>query len=213
MLARTILSLVRHGQTSANLERVWHGSSDTPLTETGHAQATQVAAFLSEHSADASVVYSSPLLRARSTAAPIAARLQLESRVEPGLCEYDIGSWEGKSFRELHEVHRLWEHIANDLDFAPHGGESPRQVVDRLSTCLRALATRHPGQRVIAVVHGGALSMTLGQLLHNDATRWTRVMKNCAVSELVLDPEPELLSFNLDSHLEADESSGGRGAL
>ena len=56
---------------------------------------------------------------------------------------------------------------------------------------------------MIAVLHGGALSLALGHLLDDDASRWTRVMKNCAVSELVLDPKPELLSFNLDSHLEA----------
>ena len=31
-LERTVLTLVRHGQTSANLDSVWHGSSDTPLT-------------------------------------------------------------------------------------------------------------------------------------------------------------------------------------
>ena len=210
MPSRTILTLVRHGQTSANLDGVWHGSSDTPLTETGHAQAEQVAGFLAEHSADARVVYSSPLIRARSTAAPIAKRLQLEPRVEPGLREYDIGSWEGKSFRELQQVHRLWEKIASEPDFAPHGGESPRQVVDRLGTCLRTLAARHPGERVIAVLHGGALSLTLGHLLDGDASHWTRVMKNCAVSELVLDPEPELLSFNLDSHLEAHEGFGGQ---
>jgi broad specificity phosphatase PhoE len=210
MLPRTILTLVRHGQTSANLDGVWHGSSDTPLTETGHAQAEQVAGFLAEHSADAGVVYSSPLIRARCTAAPIAERLQLEPRVEDGLREYDIGSWEGKSFRELQEVHRLWEQIASDPDFAPHGGESPRQVIKRVSTCLRTLADRHAGERVIAVLHGGALSLALGHLLDDDASRWTRVMKNCAVSELVLDPKPELLSFNLDSHLEARESSGGR---
>ncbi len=212
MLTRTILTLIRHGQTSANLDGVWHGSSDTPLTEHGHAQAQQVATFLESHSADASVIYTSPLTRARNTAGPIAARLGLEPRVEADLREYDIGRWEGKSFRELQEVHRLWDHIASNPDFAPHGGESPKQVVTRLAGCLRTLAVRHPGERVIAVAHGGALSMALGHLLRDDAMSWQGVMKNCAVSELVLEPEPELLSFNLDGHLApAEDLHAGSG--
>ena len=56
------------------------------------------------------------------------------------------------------------------------------------------------------MAHGGALSMALGHLLRNDAMSWQGVMKNCAVSELVLEPEPELLSFNLDTHLTAAEA-------
>ena len=73
-LARTVLTLVRHGQTSANLDGVWHGSSDTPLTPHGERQAERVAHFLGDHSADATVVYTSPLQRARRTASPIAER-------------------------------------------------------------------------------------------------------------------------------------------
>jgi broad specificity phosphatase PhoE len=205
-LARTVLTLVRHGQTSANLDGVWHGSSDTPLTPHGELQAARVAHFLGDHSADATVVYTSPLQRARRTARPIAERLGLELRVDDDLREYDIGAWEGMSFRELHEVHGLWHHIATDPDYAPHGGESPRQVVLRLTRCLQRIAAAHPRERVIAVAHGGALSLALSALLDPDRraasdAMGSRVMKNCAVSELALEPAPELLSFNLEAHL------------
>jgi len=200
--SRTVLTLVRHGQTSANLDGVWHGSSDTPLTDHGAEQALRVASFLGEHSADATEVYASPLVRARHTAAPIAARLGLSPQIDENLREYDIGSWEGKSFQELQEVHGLWGHIAKNPDFAPHGGESPRQVVARMTSCLLELHTRHAGKRVIVVTHGGALSLALGSLL-GKSNGFVHVMKNCAVTELVLEPEPELLSFNLDAHLDA----------
>jgi probable phosphoglycerate mutase len=198
---QTILTLVRHGQTSANLDAVWHGSSDTPLTDHGQEQALRVAGFLAEHSADASEIYASPLIRAQHTAAPIAKHLGLTVQIDENLREYDIGSWEGKTFQELQEVHRLWDHIATNLDFAPHGGESPRQVLERMTTCLHGLHARHKGKRIIIVTHGGALAMTLGRLL-GDESRFVHVMKNCAVTELVLEPAPELLSFNLVAHLE-----------
>ena len=51
------------------------------------------------------------------------------------------------------------------------------------------------------VAHGGALSLALAAIVDGDYTRWRRVMANCAVSELVLEPSPELLSFNHTGHL------------
>lgn len=202
MLEQTILTLVRHGQTLANIDGVWHGSTDTELTPTGQLQAEQVADFLADHGRNATAVYASPLQRAQRTAAAIAERLGLEVRTENDLREYAIGQWEGKTFSELQETHQLWEQIARDPDFAPHGGDSPRQVVDRLTSCLRRIAKRHPRERIIAVAHGGALSLGLAELLPK-LDRWKLMMKNCAVSELVLEPEPELLSFNLVDHLDA----------
>ena len=55
---------------------------------------------------------------------------------------------------------------------------------------------------VIVVAHGGALALALAALLEGDAARWGRVMANCAVSELVLEPAPALLSFNRTEHLD-----------
>jgi broad specificity phosphatase PhoE len=202
MSGRTILTLVRHGETDANLEGVWHGSTDTALTERGLAQASCVAAYLNERHADAAALYSSPLQRARHTAEAIAEALGLALRVDEGLTEYHLGCWEGKTYRDLQDEHRLWHHMKRDPDFAPHGGESPRQVTQRFTRALLRIARTHPGRRVIVVCHGGALSMSLGHLLDDDYGEWQRVMDNCAVTELVIEPEPELLSFNHTDHLE-----------
>jgi len=199
---RTILTLVRHGETSANLSGVWHGSTDAPLNDRGREQALRVARFLQGRHSDWSALYTSPLLRAHDTARAIGLPLGLEPRVERGLVEYHLGSWEGKSYRELHETHRLWDEMRRDPDFAPHGGESPRQVTERLTSALRRIGVQHPGERVIVVTHGGALSMALAAILDGDYTRWRRVMSNCAVSELVFEPAPELLSFNQTDHLD-----------
>jgi probable phosphoglycerate mutase len=196
-----VLILVRHGETSANVDGVWHGSTDTPLTPRGHTQAERIARHLEDRHTDAQALYSSPLRRARDTAAPIARALSLEPRLDPDLREYDIGRWEGKSFAELYTEQRFFEHIRRDPDFAPHGGESPREVTGRLSAALERIAAFHAGERVVVIVHGGALSMALAHLLEGDYTRWQQVMGNCALTELVLEPEPSLLSFNQTQHL------------
>lgn len=198
---QTVLVLVRHGETSANLDGVWHGSIDTPLTERGRRQAERVAEYLAAEGDALAALYSSPLQRARHTAEAIARSLALEVSLEPELREYHLGLWEGRTYRELHEVQNLWHHMRRDPDYAPHGGESPKQVAGRFTGALRAIAERHRGQRVAVVAHGGALSMGLGLLLEGDYARWSRVMDNCAVTELAFAGEVSLLRFNLVDHL------------
>ncbi|MDJ0851515.1 MAG: histidine phosphatase family protein [Myxococcota bacterium] len=198
---QTVLTLVRHGETQANLDGIWHGSTDTPLTDRGHAQAERVGKWTLEQRPDAAALYASHLQRARHTAAAIARLLGLEVRVDEELGEYDLGAWEGKTYVNLFEEHRLWHHMKSDPDFAPHGGESPRQVAERLASALHRIAAQHPGERVIVVTHGGALSLGLAQLLEGDYKAWTRVMDNCSVTELTLHPKPSLLCFNETAHL------------
>jgi len=196
------LLLVRHGQIAANAARIWHGSTDSELTERGHEEARRTAEHLALSRPGVRALYSSPLLRTRQTAAAIAARLGLEPQLEPGLAEYAIGELEGVSYRELLEVHGFFEKIRTDRDFAPPGGESPRQVVARAIAALERIARAHRGEQVVVVSHGAALGLALGQLLDDDPDRWMDYhLANCAVSELVLEPEPRLLAWNQTGHL------------
>lgn len=196
-----LLTLIRHGETPANTGGVWHGSTDTPLSDRGHEQARRVGQHLADASESYNHIYSSPLQRARCTAEAIGRGLGLEVKQDPGLTEYDLGSWEGKTYLELHQDYRLWERMKEDPDFAPHGGESPRQVVDRYVGTLRRIASAHPGERVIVVGHGGAISMALAELIKGTYTSWGRVMENCALSDLRFEPEPVLERFNFTDHL------------
>jgi len=201
----TLVTLVRHGETSANVDGVWHGSIDTALTLRGHTQAARVAEHLAETRADASALYASPLARARDTARPIAERLGLSPRLEPDLREYHLGEWEGISYATLAKEHRLFERMQAEPDWQPGGGESARQVAERLARSLLAIAERHPGERVIVVSHGGALTLGLGLLLDESPGAWRRVMSNCAVSDLRFDPAPSVTVWNYVAHLAPPE--------
>jgi len=197
-----LLTLIRHGETSANLDGVWHGSTDTPLTERGRRQAERVAEHVARAHADATALYTSPLQRALHTAEAIGRALALAPRVEPGLREFDLGSWERKTYRELMEVQQLWQNQQRDPDFAPHGGESARGVAERFREALERIDAAHRGERVILVTHGGALSLAMSALLRGRVGEWYEPMKNCALTELVLLPKPEILRFNVDDHLD-----------
>ena len=200
-----LIPLVRHGQTSANLEGVWHGSTNTSLTPHGRRQAEAVSAHIHAHLGPVEHVYSSPLERAHHTALAIAKPLGLEPTLEDDLVEYDLGTWEGLSFRTLWEDKKLFENMKIDPGFRPHGGEAPKQVGDRLAGALTRISCRHPGGRVVVVTHGGALSIALGILLDDDYRKWERMMKNCAISELSLATPARLLSFNRTEHLPPED--------
>jgi 2,3-bisphosphoglycerate-dependent phosphoglycerate mutase len=200
--SRARLLLVRHGEIAANITRVWHGSTDSALTERGVSQADRTAAHLALRAPRPAAIYASPLQRTRNTAAPIAESLGLELVLEPGLREYGIGELEGTSYEELIREHRFFDRIFRDPHFAPPGGESMGQVVARVSQALLRIAQAHPGQEAIVVGHGAALGFALASLVNRDTSQWHREhLANCGMGELVLEPEPRLLSWNTTDHL------------
>jgi broad specificity phosphatase PhoE len=181
----TRLILVRHGETEGNVSQVWHGSLDAPLTLRGRQQVAAVAARLAELQSELPVhaFYVSPLPRAQSTAAAIAAAIGIPPQVDPELREFDLGDWEGRTFRELREQENLWGHWAQDPDFAPPNGESPRSFGYRAGRALIALADCHPGQNVLVVTHGGFISNVLASWLGQDGSDWRAFdPHNCSIS-------------------------------
>jgi broad specificity phosphatase PhoE len=197
----TRLLLVRHGQIAANLEKVWHGSTDSPLTPAGHAQARQVAEYLAGTRRTIQGIYTSPLTRARHTADPIAAALSLPVHVAPGLAEYGIGELEGTSYPDLVGRHAFFEQAHGDLDWAPAGGESLRAVAERMLAAWHAIVATHPEGEVVVVTHGAALAAALATLLHDDPREWQRYhVRNASVSELTLIPVA-LVDFDNVDHL------------
>ena len=144
--SHALLTIVRHGQTSANVDGVWHGSTNTALTDHGRRQAAAVGAHIAANYQPIAHVYASPLDRAHQTAQAIATPLGLTPVLDDELVEFDLGDWEGMKFKELTEEKRLFQNMSADPHFAPHGGESPKQVGDRLAGALTRLAAAHPGE-------------------------------------------------------------------
>ena len=68
----TTLIFVRHGESLANLQNLFAGHYDIPLTELGHTQAERTAQYLDRYHIDH--IYASDLQRAYQTAEHTAAR-------------------------------------------------------------------------------------------------------------------------------------------
>jgi broad specificity phosphatase PhoE len=184
----TRLILVRHAETEANLNQVWQGDLDAPLTPRGQQQVRATAVFLVQYHSTTpfQFFYVSPLPRARSTAGAIAAAIGLEAGIEAGLREFGLGDWEGRSFRELREVENLWGRWESDPAFAPPNGESPVSFNRRAVQALADLAARHPGESVLVVTHGAFISSVLATWLGADPRNWRAYdAHNCAITVLV----------------------------
>ncbi len=200
----TTIYLIRHGETDANVAGVWQGATDSPLNERGQAQARALAARIAREQLPITTIYSSPLRRARETARRVAEALGGVPLVtDPGLAEYHLGEWEGLSYEQLKDEKRLWELMAENPDFTPPGGESPRQFAMRLLNSFQTILQQHAGETVAVVGHGGALATVLSMLLDPGKDTWRQYqMLNASLSKLVFDPQPRLVFFSDVSHLQ-----------
>ena len=154
----TELVLVRHGVTAWNRERRFQGQIDIPLDDEGRAQAARTGRRLAGMGPDA--IYASDLARARQTAEPIAAACSVGLRIDARLRERHYGRFEGRTHDEIRrdqlDAWRRWREREPDFEL-PGGGESLRAFHARVRAVLLEIASRHPGQTVIAVTHGGVL--------------------------------------------------------
>lgn len=153
--ATTPLVMIRHGETPWNAAGRIQGSIDIGLGPEGRAQVSNWVVPERFRGFAWSV---SPLARARETAELLGAT---SPTTEPTLREMDWGEWEGLTLADLRRDHTkvMAETEARGLDFCAPGGESPRQVQDRLRPWLAILA--ESGRPTITVSHKGVIRALL----------------------------------------------------
>ncbi|ATB35881.1 hypothetical protein CYFUS_001295 [Cystobacter fuscus] len=184
----TVVLLVRHADVH-NPRQVFYGRlPGFRLSDLGLKQAN----FLAEHLASEPirVFYTSPLLRARQTAAVLARR-------HPGIAIHRV--------MDLQEVRTRW--MGAPVDEVPIFGnlyEPPRdpgdetiaQLAERVSQTLLRIARKHPGQVVCCVSHGDAISsansLFRGLPPELVSIRGDYSAQQCSVTRLTFTPSSEL---------------------
>jgi probable phosphoglycerate mutase len=165
----TLVLLVRHG-TTPTTGRVLPGRAPgLHLSDAGRREAEKVAERLAGLSLAA--IYTSPLERARETAAPTAAATGLPPIEEPGLLECDTGEWTGESLTTLAR-RTEWRAVhASPSTFRFPGGESFAELEARTVAALDRIRTAHAGQAVACFSHAdpiqAALTFALGAPLES----------------------------------------------
>jgi probable phosphoglycerate mutase len=161
----TITLLLRHGQTPLSTERRFAGVGDIELTETGVRQA-KLAGERLVAGGDIDVIVTSPLQRARQTAAEVAAATGAPVVADDDLRETDFGAWEGLTFAEAQQ---RWPGEVTtwlgDPAAAPPQGESFAAVGVRVRRALARLLDQYAGQTVLVVSHVTPIKTLLTEAL------------------------------------------------
>jgi broad specificity phosphatase PhoE len=148
-------------------------------------------------------LYTSPLQRARDTAAACRPALGLELVALHDLREVGLGAWEGLTLETVlaqdGERYRRW--LEAPVDHPPPGGEPMAGLATRVQTALDGLCRRHPEGRVLVISHGGAISSALcGWLGWPLNAIWSLRLDNASITRVVL-PTGQLLALNETGHL------------
>lgn len=155
--------LVRHAAHAELGRRLSGRTPGVPLSAAGLAQAARLAVRLAREAIAA--IHSSPLDRARATAAAIAARLGIGVEVAPALNEVDFGGWTGKRFDELHQERGWTQWNSRRGSACPPGGEPMAAAQSRAVAHVERVAAAHPGRGVVLVSHCDTIRAVIAHYL------------------------------------------------
>lgn len=192
-----MLILVRHGQVAANAEGLLLGRADPPLTETGYRQACALAAALPRPAR----IVSSPLLRARHTAAVLAGAPTGVTEadgveIDPRWVEMDYGDLDGCAPTALGAG--SWESWRHDAGYVPAGGEPLATVCRRVREACVELAPDAARGDVVVVSHVSPIKAAVTWALGvDDEVAWRMFLGDAAVCRIDTGgSEPVLLGFS-----------------
>ncbi|MBL0421679.1 histidine phosphatase family protein [Ramlibacter sp. AW1] len=183
----TRIIAVRHGETAWNVDARIQGQLDIALNDTGWWQAERVGRALAAD--PVACIYASDLMRAWHTAEAIARAAGAPVVAEAGLRERRFGSFEGKTFKDIEaawpEQALHWRRRIPDWT-PPEGGESLLALRERVRGTVDQLASRHLGELIVLVAHGGVLDalyrLATGQAVDTPRT-WQ--LQNGAINRLL----------------------------
>jgi broad specificity phosphatase PhoE len=164
------LYLIRHGETDWNADGRIQGHTDVELNERGLEQARRLAARIPEEGAF-EAIYASPLRRAYRTAELVGEALKLPVTADARLLERSLGQLEGLTMSDIQEkfpeVYRAW-HQGGTRPHIPDE-ESRELFAQRTREFIRDVRAKHGDGRVLAITHGGTITMLLMMGLNLEA--------------------------------------------
>lgn len=217
----TRIMIVRHGQSTYNIEKRIQGRSDaSKLTQKGRQDAVRVGKALSNISFNA--IYTSPLQRAKETAEIIYQELKNDSRdsaviqTSEQLMEIDLPLWVGMLSDEVKEKfpedYRIWQEHPEQLQMTLKNKEGTKEYFPVISLYEQArqfwqeILPRHQGETVLIVGHNGINRAMLATALSISPSRYHSLQQsNCGISVLNFSGglgEPvQLESMNQTQHM------------
>lgn len=180
----TNILLVRHGQTGTTGKVLPGRARGLHLSDVGRTQAEGAAGLIAD-GPPVTALYTSPLERARETAAPIAAAIGQKAVIDKGLLECDFGDWTGGRLAALAKKPewRTVQRAPSTFRF-PHG-ESFAEMQLRMVSTLDRLRARHIGETVVCVSHADPIKAAVAYAIGSHLDAFQRiVISTCSISVL-----------------------------
>lgn len=166
--APTVIDLLRHGETEAGQRFI--GSTDAVLTSKGLAQMQ----WLQTHRYNR--IVTSPLQRCLA----FAQTLQPTAVSQSDFKEIHFGDWENRDSAELwkNDQQNLSAFWNNPLQNTPPNGEPLADFHQRVTAALNQLVSKHCGEKILLVTHGGVIRSALSYALEMPLTNIQRLQIN-----------------------------------
>ncbi len=175
----TRIILVRHGETTWNIEGRYQGQEDTPLSERGLQQGHLLAEGLRNIPIDFAI--SSPLQRSYQTCKFCAELHGLEVNTDNRLLEINHGSWEGVLAQDIQEQYpvefALW-HSQPEKVQMPGGGESLEDVRKRVRAAFDEYAAQYDGKTILVAAHDAVNKAIICDLLGLGMERFWQIKQD-----------------------------------
>ena len=202
----TTIILIRHGQSVANLNRVFAGHFDAPLSELGRIQAEKTARAVADRF-KIDKIYASDLKRAYETGKCLADLLGMDIVPDEAFREIFAGKWEGMRLDDIAtafpEDGAVWK---NDIGNSRcTGGESARELGKRIFSRIKEIAKENDGKTIVVATHAAAIRSLQTQCPVEDFDNMKNIpfVTNASYSVLVADGDRyEFTEISCDGHLE-----------
>lgn len=173
--APTTILLVRHGQTPTTGKVLPGRAKGLHLADEGKAQAALAAERIGAMKR-IDAIYSSPLERAKETAAPIGKVRNLPVVVDRGLFECDFGDWTGAELAKLMKLPE-WQTVQRaPSTFRFPAGESFVEMQTRMVSTLDRLRAAHPGGTIVCVSHADTIKAAVAHALGTHIDLFQRIV-------------------------------------
>ena len=203
-MGERLLTLVRHGRTTANASNLLQGHVDNPLDEVGVAQAALLAQALQRFGPVTRLI-SSPLVRARQTAdairlgTPLAFDIEIDTR----WIELNYGDYDAQPASSI--APEVWAKWRTDEHFLPPNGETLGELNTRVVDAINDLVGQPHGavsEHIVVVSHVSPIKAAVAWALGvGIETSWRTTLDRASMSTVRLDAHrPSLKTFNVTAH-------------
>jgi len=193
----TRLFLLRHGETLANINLIYQGQGDSPLSELGIDEAKLLAKALKTEQFTG--LYSSNLTRSYETARIVSEHQKTEAVIIPELIERNYGIFEGLSFHEIKEkypdLYLTW--LKHPDKALIERAETLEDLQARGVAAVSKLIAKHEGQTFCIVGHGGINRGILFNYMNLGLDNFWRIRQdNCCINIIEFNRHPIVTLLN-----------------